>query len=133
MAAVRRRLAGIDWLRREWFSISARRSNAKMTVETASDIAREPRDGLNGSKGTKARRFAVHELPIPGAADSLRRALRIAPHRLPGPPFPRHPEKSGDVEPDPKPGNCYNASRAIRWVLKQAVRWFHGITGSFED
>ena len=95
-----------------------------MTVETASDIAREPRDGLNGSKGTQARRFAVHELPIPGAADSLRRALRIAPHRLPGPPFPRHPEKCGDVEPDPKLGNCYNASRAIRWVLKQAVRWF---------
>jgi hypothetical protein len=72
-------------------------------------------------------------LPIPGAADSLRRALRIAPHRLPGPPFPRHPEKCGDVEPDPKLGNCYNASRAIRWVLKQAVRWFHGITGSLDD
>ena len=28
---------------------------------------------------------------------------------------------------------CYNASRAIRWVLKQAARGFHGTTGSFDD
>ena len=63
--------------RREWFSISARRSSAKMTVETARDIAKkEPQKGVNGSNGTRARRFAVHELPIPGAADSLRKALR---------------------------------------------------------
>ena len=105
-----------------------------MTVETASDIAKqEPQKGVNGSNGTRARRFAVHELPIPGTAESLRRALRIAPHRLPSPPFPRYPENCGDGESDPKAGNCYNASGAIRWVLKQAVRWFHGITDRFED
>lgn len=28
---------------------------------------------------------------------------------------------------------CYNASRAIRWVLKQAAHGFHGTTGGFED
>ena len=28
---------------------------------------------------------------------------------------------------------CYNASRAIRWVLKQATNGFQGTTGSFED
>jgi MoaA/NifB/PqqE/SkfB family radical SAM enzyme len=28
---------------------------------------------------------------------------------------------------------CYNASRAIRWVLKQAAIGFQGTTGSFED
>jgi MoaA/NifB/PqqE/SkfB family radical SAM enzyme len=28
---------------------------------------------------------------------------------------------------------CYNASRAIRWVLKQAAHGFQGTTGSFED
>jgi MoaA/NifB/PqqE/SkfB family radical SAM enzyme len=28
---------------------------------------------------------------------------------------------------------CYNASRAIRWVLKQAARGFQGTTGSFEE
>ena len=28
---------------------------------------------------------------------------------------------------------CYNATRAIRWVLKQAARGFRGTTGSFED
>jgi MoaA/NifB/PqqE/SkfB family radical SAM enzyme len=28
---------------------------------------------------------------------------------------------------------CYNASRAIRWTLKQALRGFQGTTGSFDD
>jgi MoaA/NifB/PqqE/SkfB family radical SAM enzyme len=28
---------------------------------------------------------------------------------------------------------CYDASRAIRWVLKQAAHGFQGTTGSFED
>ena len=28
---------------------------------------------------------------------------------------------------------CYNASRAIRWVLKQALHGFRGTTGSFDD
>jgi MoaA/NifB/PqqE/SkfB family radical SAM enzyme len=28
---------------------------------------------------------------------------------------------------------CYNASRAIRWFLKQAAHGFRGTTGSFED
>ena len=74
-----------------------------MTTETDRDIAqRGPQTGVNRSNGTQARRFAVHELPIPGNADSLRRALGIAPHRLPISPFPRHPEKCGDVESDPK-------------------------------
>ena len=101
-----------------------------MTVETASDIAREPRKGVNGSNGTQAwRRLAVHELPIPGSADSLRKALAIASHRLPMPHFPRHPEKCGLVEPDPKLSYSCNASRAIRWMLKQAVRAFHGTAG----
>jgi hypothetical protein len=106
-----------------------------MTVETASETAkRDPRNGVNRSNGTPAGwRLAVHELPIPGAADSLRKALALASHRLPTPPFPRHPEKCGDVEPDPKPGYRYNASPAIRWVLKRAVRWIPGITGSFAD
>ena len=94
-----------------------------MTTETGRDIAkREPQNGGNGSNRTQARRFAVHELPIPGAADSLRKALAIANQRLPIPPIPRHPEKCG-----------YNASRAIRWVLKQALRTFHGVAGSLED
>jgi hypothetical protein len=77
---------------------------------------------VNGSNGTQARRFALHELPIPGAADSLRKVLAIASHRRPIPPIPRHPERCS-----------YNASRAIRWVLKQAVRAFHGTAGIFED
>ena len=94
-----------------------------MTTETDRAIAkREPQKGVNGSNGTQAVRFAVHELPIPGAADSLRKSLRIASHRLPITPFPGHPERCGDVEPDSKQGNCYNASRGIQWVLKQAVR-----------
>jgi len=30
-------------------------------------------------------------------------------------------------------GYCYNAIRAIRWTLKQALRGFQGTTGSFEE
>ena len=28
---------------------------------------------------------------------------------------------------------CYRASRAIKWVLKQAIRGFRGTTGSFDE
>jgi len=124
-----------------------------MIAETASDIAKESRKRINESKGTRARRLAVHELPIPGAAASLRKALAMAAHVQPASAFPRHSEKCEDVEPDPdvqpRDGNPYrasvtlpmirpalrvvpshlhrNASRAIRWVLNQVVRGFHGI------
>jgi len=30
-------------------------------------------------------------------------------------------------------GYCYNDARAIKWVLRQAVRGFQGVTGSFEE
>ena len=47
-----------------------------MTTETDRDIAkREPQKGVNGSNGTQAGRFALHELPIPGAADSLQEGI----------------------------------------------------------
>lgn len=28
-------------------------------------------------------------------------------------------------------GYCYNDARVIRWVMKQAMRGFQGVTGSF--
>ena len=47
-----------------------------MTTETDRLIAkREPQKGLKGSNGSQAGRLALHELPILGAAASLRRAL----------------------------------------------------------
>jgi len=30
-------------------------------------------------------------------------------------------------------GYCYDAARALKWVLKQASRGFQGTSGSFED
>jgi hypothetical protein len=105
-----------------------------MITETDSDIAkREPQKGVNGSSGTQARWFAVHELPIPGTADSLRRALRIAPHRLPIRPFPRHPEKCGDVEPDPKllprEGNPYRTSVTLPMIRRALRGWLTRMSG----
>ena len=74
-----------------------------MTTETDRDIAkREPQKGPNGSNGSQAGRLALHELPILEAADSLRRALRIASHRLTIPPFPEYLEECGDMEPGPR-------------------------------
>jgi hypothetical protein len=105
-----------------------------MTTETDSHIAkRKPQEGVNGSNGTQGVRFALHELPILGAADSLRKALTIAPHRLPFPPFPRHPEKFGDVEPDPKllsrNGNPYRTSVTLP-VIRRALRgWLSRMSG----
>jgi len=83
---------------------------------------------------------------------------KSTPFTLPKPVFPQHPEKLGHVEPDPKyvPSDgkpyrkrdcrphcfstlnhnlsyCYQASRAIKLTLKQAIRGFRGTTGSFED
>jgi hypothetical protein len=55
---------------------------------------------------------------------------------LPTPFFPRYPEKYGDVDFSTLNHNlsyCYDASRAIRWLLKQAAHGFQGTTGSFED
>jgi hypothetical protein len=105
-----------------------------MTSETDRDIARrEPQNGVNGSNGTQAWRFAVHELPILGAADSLRKALTSAPHRMPIPRFPRHPEKCGDVEPDPKllqrNGKPYRTSVTLP-VIRRALRgWLPRMSG----
>ena len=106
-----------------------------MTTETDRDIAKkEPQKGVNGSNGTQAGRFALHELPILGAADSLRKALRIASHRLPIPPFPRHPEKCGDVEPDPKllprNGNPYRTSVTLPMIRRALRGWLYPYVGS---
>jgi hypothetical protein len=105
-----------------------------MTVETAGDIARkEPQKGVNGSNGTQARRFAVHELPIPGAADSLRKALRTAPYRLPITPCPRHPEKCGDAEPDPnrlpREGNPYRTNITLPMIRRALRGWLTRLWG----
>ena len=57
---------------------------------------------VNGGNGNHGGRIALQELPVLGTATSPRKAWTAAPLSLPVPPFPRHPEKCGNVEPDPK-------------------------------
>jgi len=68
-----------------------------------------PDDGENGRSGVKGGRIAIHELPIIGPGGSPRLLPTPGALGLPAPRFPRHPEKCGDVEPDPKflPRNGY--------------------------
>ena len=105
-----------------------------MTTETDRAIAkREPQKGVNGSNGAQAVRFALHELPIPGAADSLRKSLKIASHRLPITPFPGYPEKCGDVEPDPRllprDGNFYQSSVTFPTIRRALRGWLSRMSG----
>ena len=58
-------------------------------------------NGVNGRNGHRNGRTAIHELTILGTASSPRIPSTAAPLSLPVPVFPRHPEKCGNVEPDP--------------------------------
>ena len=53
----------------------------------------------------------------------------MASHRLPTPPFPRHAEKCGDVEPDPKvlprKGNPYRTSITLPMIRRALRRWLY--------
>jgi len=73
------------------------------------------------------KRIAIHELPILGAGGPLKRLSTSAPQRLPSPPFPRHPEKCGDVEPDPKflprEGNPYRTRVTVPMIARALRGW----------
>ena len=70
--------------------------------KTANSIVAEPapHHGANGKNGVNG--IAIVELPILGAPGPARVPSTAAPQSLPVPVFPRHPEKCGDVEPDPR-------------------------------
>ena len=81
-----------------------------------------PDDGENGRSGVKGGRIAIHELPIIGSGGSPRLLPTPGAQGLPAPQFPRHPEKCGDVEPDPKflprNGNPYRTRVTVPMVAR---------------
>jgi len=83
-------------------------------MTTGREIAlREGQTGLDAGNGAPAVRFALHELPIPEAAESLRRSLRIASHRLPV---------------APRDGNSYRTNAALSTVRRALRGWLERIS-----
>jgi MoaA/NifB/PqqE/SkfB family radical SAM enzyme len=81
----------------------------------------------NSHNGTYGARLAVHELPILGNGTPPRRSLSAVPLTLPEPPYPRHPEKCGQVEPDakylPRDGNPYRTRVTAPMVARALKGW----------
>jgi len=94
------------------------------TIDTSNTKA-APHNGVNGGNGAGHGRIAIHELPILGAGGPNRVSSAAAPLSLPVPPFPRHPEKCGNVEPGPRSlprdGNPYR-TRVTVPMVKRALR-----------
>src|SRR5690242_2957662 len=91
-------------------------------------------DAVNGRNGYRNGKAAIQELPILGADGSRRIPSAAPPLSLPVPVFPRHPEKCGNVEPDPKhlprEGNPYR-TRVTAPIVARALRgWLVPYVGS---
>ena len=103
-------------------------ANNDMPAKTATE------GGVNGGNGIHRGRIALQELPVLGAAKSPRKASTAAPLSLPVPPFPRHPEKCGNVEPDPKllprNGNPYRTSVTLPMIRRAVRGWLYPYLGS---
>ena len=80
----------------------------------------------NGN-GRSVGQLAVKELPILGAGGPPEPSLRAVPLSLPLPPYPRHPEKCGNVEPDarflPRDGNPYRTRVTVPMVARALRGW----------
>ncbi len=83
--------------------------------------------GVKGRNGHHNGRTAVQELPILGPRRLVRMPSTAAPLSLPAPVFPRHPEKCGNVEPDPKflphEGNPYRTRVTAPMVARALRGW----------
>ena len=91
-----------------------------------------PSGGLNG--GSHDGRTAIQELRILGTTGSPDVTSRLGPPALPVPPFPRHPEKCGNVEPDPKllprDGSPYRSSVTVPMIRRALRGWLYPYLGS---
>jgi len=86
------------------------------------------------SSPTGSGRSTILELPVLGAGGLQKPPSTATDLALPVPPFPRHPEKCGNVEPDPKflprDGNPYRA-RVTAPIVARALRgWLVPYLGS---
>ena len=106
-----------------------------MTTETDSTIAKSaPQNAINGGNGTHGGRSAIQDLRILNTPSSLKGSSAIPPLSLPVPPFPRHPEKCGNVEPDPKllprNGSPYRTSVTLPMIRRALRGWLYPYVGS---
>ena len=106
-----------------------------MRTEIDDKLAKtSPQNGVNGNNGIHGGRTAIQELPVLGAGTSPTNSPFAVPLSLPVPPFPRHPEKCGNVEPDPsylpRDGNPYR-TRVTLPMIRRALRgWLYPYVGS---
>ena len=93
-----------------------------------------PRNEVNGNNGIHGWRTTIQELPVLGGGTSPKDSSLAVPFSLPVPPFPRHPEKCGNVEPDPKllprDGNPYRTSVTLPMIRRALRGWLYPYVGS---
>ncbi len=91
-------------------------------------------NGENGRNGSQSVRLAVHELPVLGAPGLPNIPSGGKPLTLPVLVFPRHPEKCGDIEPDPKylprDGNPYRTRVTLPMIARALKGWLVPYVGS---
>src|SRR5690349_11651201 len=104
------------------------------TATNDSETKTVSRDGVNGRNGDRNGRTAIQELPILGAASSPTIPSTAEPLSLPVPPYPRQPEKCGNVEPDPRlmprNGNPYRTSVTFPMIRRALRGWLYPYDGS---
>ena len=90
--------------------------------------------GIDRGKGMNGGRIALKDLPVLGASNAPRKVSSATPLSLPVPPFPRHPEKCGNVEPDPKllprEGNPHRTSVTLPMIRRALRGWLYPYLGS---
>ena len=90
--------------------------------------------GNSGSNGTNRGRTTIQQLAVLGAGSRLEVSSATPPRSLPAPPFPRHPAKCGDVEPDPRllpqNGNPYRTSVTVAMIRRALRGWLYPYVGS---
>ena len=104
------------------------------TATNAKQAETESHDGVNGRNGSRNGRIAIHELPVLDTRSGPRIVPAARPLSLPVPVFPRHPEKAGNVEPDPKflprDGNPYRTRVTVPMVARALRGWLVPYVGS---
>ena len=93
-----------------------------------------PRSRRNGQNGVHGGSTAIQELRVLSPSSPSARVLTLPHVGLPVPEFPRHPEKYGDVEPDPKflprNGNPYRTRVTLPMIARALKGWFVPYVGS---
>jgi len=104
------------------------------TATNNSETTTVSHGGMNGRNGHQNGRTAIQELPILGTGASPKIPSTAAPLSLPVPPYPRQPEKCGNVEPDPRlmprNGNHYRTSVTLPMIRRALRGWLYPYVGS---